>query len=49
MWFIVIGIIIVFILNYNRVVDTKKFISDSSGVLSHLVEDDYEFLLTVKS
>ncbi len=48
MWFIVIGIIIVFILNYNRVVDTKKFISDSSGVLSHLVEDDYEFLLTVK-
>lgn len=48
MWFIVIGIIIVFILNYNRVVDTRKFVSDSGGVLSHLMEDDYEFLLNVK-
>lgn len=48
MWFIVIGIIIVFILNYNRVVDTRRFISDSGGILSHLMEDDYEFLLNVK-
>lgn len=47
-WFIIIGIIMIFILNYNRVVDTRKFISDSGGVLSHLMEDDYEFLLTVK-
>ena len=48
MWFILIGIIIIFILNYNRVVDTRKFIGDSGGVLSHLMEDDYEFLLSVK-
>ena len=48
MWFILIGVIIVFILNYNRVVDTKKFISESGGVLTHLMEDDYEFLLTVR-
>lgn len=48
MWFVVIGVIIVFILNYNRVIDTRRFISDSGGVLSHLMEDDYEFLLTVK-
>ncbi len=48
MWFIIIGVIIVFILNYNRVVDTKKFISDSGGVMTHFMESDYEFLLSVK-
>lgn len=47
-WFIVIGLIMIFILNYNRVVDTRRFIKDSGGVLSHLMEDDYEFLLGVK-
>ena len=48
MWFILIGVIVIFILNYNRVVDTKKFIGESSGVLAHLMEDDFEFLLSVK-
>ncbi len=48
MWFILIGIIIIFILNYNRVVDTHKFITDTGGVLEHVMEDDYEFLLSVK-
>lgn len=48
MWFIIIGIIIVVILNYNRVVDTRKFINDTGGLLTHLMEDDYEFLLSVK-
>lgn len=48
MWFIAIGVIIIFILNYNRVVDTRKFIGDTGGVLSHLMEDDFEFLLQVK-
>lgn len=48
MWFILIGVIIVFILNYNRVVDTRKFINDTGGVLGHLIEEDYEFLLSVK-
>lgn len=48
MWFIVIGVILVFILNYNRVVDTRKFINESGGVLSHIMEDDYEFLLSVR-
>ena len=48
MWFILIGVIIIFVLNYNRVVDTKKFIGDTGGLLSHLMEDDYEFLLQVK-
>ena len=48
MWFILIGIIIIFILNYNRVVDTRRFIGDTGGILNHLMEDDYEFLLNVK-
>ena len=48
MYFIIIGLILIFILNYNRVVDTNKFINDSGGVLSHLMEDDYEFLLSVR-
>lgn len=48
MWFILIGIIIIFILNYNRVVDTRRFIGDTGGILNHLMEDDYEFLLSVK-
>ena len=48
MWFIVIGIIIIFILNYNRVVDTRKFIGESGGIMEHFMEDDYEFLLSVR-
>lgn len=48
MWFVIIGVILIFILNYNRVVDTRKFVGDTGGLLSHLMEDDYEFLLSVK-
>jgi len=48
MLFVAIGIIIIFILNYNRVVDTRKFIGESGGITEHLMEDDYEFLLTVR-
>ncbi len=48
MWFIVIGIILIFILNYNKVVDTRKFVTESGGILSYLMENDYEFLLNVR-
>ena len=48
MWFIVIGVILIFILNYNKVVDTRKFVTESSGILSYLMENDYEFLLNVR-
>ena len=41
MWFIVIGIILIFILNYNKVVDTRKFVTESGGILSYLMENDY--------
>lgn len=48
MWFIVIGVIVIFILNYNRVVDTHKFVGETGGLLEKFMEDDYEFLLSVK-
>ncbi len=48
MQFVIVGIIIIFILNYNRVVDTNKFISDTQPYFKLLMEDDYEFLLGIR-
>ena len=46
--FIIISAIIVFIFQYNKVIDTKKFITDLSPYFSFLMEDDYKFLLNLK-
>ena len=46
--FIAVGFIIVFIFIYNKVFDTKQFISDLSPFFSKLVEEDYYFLLKIK-
>ena len=46
--FVIIGIIILFILEYNHQIDTKKFITDTEPYFRFLMEDDYKFLLTVK-
>ena len=48
MQFIVIGVILIFILNYNRVIDTNKFVTDTEPYFRILMEDDYEFLLHLK-
>lgn len=48
MLFIVIGVILIFILNYNRVIDTNKFVKDTEPYFRLLMEDDYEFLLNLK-
>jgi len=48
MIFVFIGVIIVFIFEYNRVIDTKKFIMDSEPYFHFLMEDDYQFLLSVR-
>lgn len=48
MQFIIIGVILVFILNYNRVIDTNKFVNDTGPYFRLLMEDDYEFLLHLK-
>ncbi len=46
--FIIIAVIILFILEYNKQIDTKKFINDIDPYFRFLMEDDYKFLLTVK-
>lgn len=46
--FIFIAIIILFILEYNHKIDTKKFVTDSEPYFRFLMEDDYKFLLNLK-
>lgn len=46
--FILIAVILVFVLQYNRKVDVQKFIVDSEPYFRILMEDDYQFLLTIK-
>ncbi len=48
MEFVIIAIIIVFVLNYNRVVDTHRFISDTEPYFRHFMEEDYVFLLGIR-
>ena len=48
MIFIVIGVIIFAIAQANRVVDTRKFISDVEPYFRFLMEDDYIFYLNVR-
>lgn len=46
--FIFIAIILLFILEYNHQIDTKKFITDTEPYFRFLMEDDYKFLLNLK-
>lgn len=46
--FIFIGIILIFILEYNQHFSSRKFIVDNSVYFTGLMEDDYKFLLEVK-
>ncbi len=48
MEFIFIGIIIIFILQYNRKIDSNKFIKETEPYFRFLMEDDYNFLVNVK-
>jgi hypothetical protein len=48
MEFVIIGVIIIFILNYNRVVDTNRFVTDTEPYFRALMEDDYIFLLGIR-
>ena len=48
MEFLIIGVIIVFVLNYNRIVDTNRFITDTEPYFRALMEDDYVFLLGIR-
>ncbi len=48
MEFIFIAIILLFILEYNKKIDTKKFIGETEPYFRFLMEDDYKFLLTIR-
>lgn len=48
MEFIIIGVIVIFVLNYNRIVDTNRFITDTEPYFRALMEDDYVFLLGIR-
>lgn len=48
MEFIFIAIIILFVLEYNKKVDTRKFIGDAEPYFRFLMEDDYKFLLSIR-
>lgn len=48
MEFVIISVIILFIMQYNKTIDSKKFISDIEPYFQFLMEDDYKFLLNVK-
>lgn len=48
MLFVAIGIILLFIFQYNRVIDTKKFIIDTEPYFRFMMENDYKFYLNIK-
>lgn len=45
---LLVGIVILFILFYNKTIDKEKFIADMEPFTSKLIEDDYEFLVYAK-
>lgn len=48
MEFLLIAVIVLFVLEYTKRIDSKKFISDIQPYFSFLMEDDYKFLLSIK-
>ena len=48
MEFILIAIIAIFVLEYTKVLDSKKFLGEVEPYFQFLMEDDYKFLLNVR-
>ncbi len=48
MLFVIIGLIVLLIFEYQHVIDSKKFINDTEPYLRFLMEDDYKFLLDIR-
>lgn len=48
MLFVAIGIILLFIFQYNKVIDTKRFINDTEPYFRFMMEGDYKFYLNIK-
>ena len=45
---LIIGVILVGVLLYNKTIDGKKFIKDNQVIFEHLKESDYDFLVAAK-
>ena len=48
MEFIAIAAILIFMLEYTKRIDTRKFIGDTEPYFRFLMEEDYEFLLNIR-
>ncbi len=48
MEFLLIAVIVLFVLEYTKRIDSKKFISDIEPYFSFLMEEDYKFLLSIR-
>ena len=48
MLFVAIGVIIIFVFEYNNIIDSRKFIQDTEPYFHFLMEDDYKFLLNIR-
>lgn len=48
MEFILIAIIILFVLEYTKKIDTRKFLTETEPYFRFLMEDDYKFLIAVR-
>ena len=46
--FIIIGVIIIFLLQYNNHFSSNKFIKETEPYFRTFMEDDYKFLLNIK-
>ena len=45
---LIVAIVILFIMQYSKKIDSNKFFNESKKHLNILKEDDYEFLLRAK-
>ena len=48
MEFIIIAAILIFMLEYTKTIDTRRFIGDTEPYFRFLMEDDYKFLLNIR-
>ena len=48
MTFVLIGVIVIFVFEYNNIIDSRKFVRDTEPYFRFLMEDDYKFLLNIR-
>lgn len=46
--FILIGVILFFVVIYNKIIEPNEFIKETAPIFRFLIEDDYEFLLKLR-